>query len=119
VFGRGGEEALYLVERGIEVEVVPGITSGIAGLCFAGIPISHRDYGSSLHLITGHRKSEEDLDFDTLAKLHGTMVFTWALKIYQIICSELIKSGKNKETSMCCYKSWRISRSKSCNIKFN
>jgi len=99
VFGRGGEEALYLVERGIEVEVVPGITSGIAGLCFAGIPITHRDYGSSLHLITGHRKSEEDLDFDTLAKLHGTMVFYMGLENLSNICSGLVKSGKDKETS--------------------
>lgn len=99
VFGRGGEEALYLIERGVKVEVVPGITSGIAGLCFAGIPITHRDYGSSLHLITGHRKNEENLDFNTLAKLHGTMVFYMGLENLSNICNGLIKSGKNKDTA--------------------
>lgn len=99
VFGRGGEEALYLIDRGVEVEVVPGITSGIAGLCFAGIPITHRDYGSSLHLITGHRKNEDNLDFDTLAKLHGTIVFYMGLENLSNICSGLIKSGKDKDTA--------------------
>ncbi|MBP1926165.1 uroporphyrinogen III methyltransferase/synthase [Sedimentibacter acidaminivorans] len=98
VFGRGGEEALYLVERGIEFEVVPGITSGVAGLCFAGIPITHRDYGSSLHLITGHRKNEEGLDFATFAKLHGTMVFYMGLENLSNICNGLINNGKNEET---------------------
>jgi uroporphyrinogen III methyltransferase/synthase len=99
VFGRGGEEALYLVERGIEFEVVPGITSGIAGLCFAGIPITHREYGSSLHLITGHRKNEDNLDFTTLAKLQGTMVFYMGLENLTNICSGLIKNGKSGETA--------------------
>lgn len=99
VFGRGGEEALYLVERGIEFEVVPGITSGVAGLCFAGIPITHREYGSSLHLITGHRKNEEGLDFATLAKLHGTMVFYMGLENLGNICNGLINNGKNEETA--------------------
>ncbi len=99
VFGRGGEEAEYLVDRGIEVEVIPGITSGIAGLCFAGIPATHRDYSSSLHLITGHKKDEADLDYDTLSKLHGTLVFYMGLGNLPIISSSLIKSGKNEETA--------------------
>ncbi len=100
VFGRGGEEAEYLTDRGIEFEVVPGITSGIAGLCFAGIPITHRDYGSSLHLITGHKKNEDDLDYDTLSKLNGTMVFYMGLANLKRICEGLIASGKNPDT--CC-----------------
>lgn len=99
VFGRGGEEALYLIERGVEVEAVPGITSGVAALCFAGIPITHRDYGSSLHLITGHRKNQEGLDFDTLAKLNGTIVFYMGLENLSNICNGLIKSGKNEDTA--------------------
>ena len=98
VFGRGGEEAEYLIDRGIEFEVVPGLTSGIAGLCFAGIPITHRDYGSSLHLITGHKKNEADLDYDTLSKLNGTMVFYMGLANLKRICEGLIDSGKNPET---------------------
>lgn len=100
VFGRGGEEAEYLVDRGIEVEVIPGITSGIAGLCFAGIPITHRDYASSLHLITGHKKNEADLDYDTLSKLCGTLVFYMGLSNLPGICSGLIKGGKSKDS--CC-----------------
>lgn len=100
VFGRGGEEAEYLADRGIEFEVVPGITSGIAGLCFAGIPITHRDYGSSLHLITGHKKNEADLDYDILSKLNGTMVFYMGLANLKKICEGLIGGGKNPGT--CC-----------------
>lgn len=98
VFGRGGEEAEYLIDKGIEFEVVPGITSGIAGLCFAGIPITHRDYGSSLHLITGHKKNESDLDYDTLSKLYGTLVFYMGLSNLLHISNGLINCGKNPET---------------------
>ncbi|MEE9558885.1 MAG: uroporphyrinogen-III C-methyltransferase, partial [Candidatus Brocadiales bacterium] len=54
VFGRGGEEAVYLAERGIAFEVVPGITAAIAAPAYAGIPVTHRDYTSTLGLITGH-----------------------------------------------------------------
>lgn len=99
VFGRGGEEAEYLVDRGIEVEVIPGITSGTAALCFAGIPATHRDYSSSLHLIAGHKKNEADLDYDTLSKLDGTLVFYMGLGNLPLISSGLIKSGKNEETA--------------------
>ena len=98
VFGRGGEEAEYLVERNIEFEVVPGITSGIAGLCFAGIPITHRDYSSSLHLITGHKKNEDNLDFSSLANLNGTIVFYMGLENLANICNGFIVNGKNPNT---------------------
>lgn len=99
VFGRGGEEAQVLVEHGVEFEVVPGITSGIAGLCYAGIPITHRDYASSLHLITGHLKEEEeDLDWNALAKLKGTLVFYMGVKNLDSISKNLIREGMDKET---------------------
>src|SRR5947209_13784313 len=59
VFGRGGEECEALKNAGIPFEVVPGITSAIAAPCYAGIPVTHRDFNSSFTLITGHEKEEE------------------------------------------------------------
>lgn len=99
VFGRGGEEGEYLLERGIQFEVVPGITSAIGGLCYAGIPITHRDFASSFHVITGHLKSEEkELDWKSLAALDGTLVFLMGMKNLDKITENLISEGKDKET---------------------
>ena len=99
VFGRGGEEGEYLLERGVDFEVVPGITSAIGGLCYAGIPITHRDFASSFHVITGHLKDEEsELDWKTLAKLDGTMVFLMGISNLGNICTNLINEGKDKTT---------------------
>ncbi|MEG2353005.1 MAG: uroporphyrinogen-III C-methyltransferase [Clostridium sp.] len=99
VFGRGGEEGEYLHEREIDFEVVPGITSAIGGLCYAGIPITHRDYASSFHVITGHLKDEgKELEWDVLAKLSGTLVFLMGVSNLENICSRLIENGKDKET---------------------
>lgn len=99
VFGRGGEEGEFLKERGIEFEVVPGITSAIGGLCYAGIPITHRDFASSFHVITGHLKDEDkELDWKSLASLQGTLVFLMGVSNLQNICENLIKEGKDKNT---------------------
>ncbi len=99
VFGRGGEEGEYLLERGVKFEVVPGITSAIGGLCYAGIPITHRDHASSFHVITGHLKDEEkELDWESLAKLNGTLVFLMGIKNLNNICTNLINEGKCKDT---------------------
>src|SRR6266545_1538200 len=62
VFGRGGEECEALRDAGIAFEVVPGITSAIAAPCYAGIPVTHRDFNSSFTLITGHEKDEQYQD---------------------------------------------------------
>jgi len=56
VFGRGGEEAIYLSENGIDFEIVPGVTSAVAVPSYAGIPVTHRDYASAFAVITGHRR---------------------------------------------------------------
>lgn len=99
VFGRGGEEGKYLVNRGIEIEVIPGITSAIGGAAYAGIPITHRDYASSFHVITGHLKEEDrELDWATLAKLKGTLVFLMGMSELEDITINLINHGMQKTT---------------------
>jgi uroporphyrinogen III methyltransferase / synthase len=101
VFGRGGEEAEVLYDNGIEFEIIPGVTSAISVPAYAGIPVTHRDCCSSLHIITGHEKpgkEESFIDFEVLAKLEGTLVFLMGIKNLSEICSNLIKFGKNKST---------------------
>ena len=99
VFGRGGEEGIYLNERGILFEVVPGVTSAIGGLAYGGIPITHRNCASSFHVITGHLKDElDELDWEVLAKLKGTLVFLMGVSNLKCICDNLLKYGRNIET---------------------
>lgn len=99
VFGRGGEEGIYLVERDIPVEIVPGITSSIAGPCYAGIPVTHRDWASSFHVFTGNFKDEiRGLNFPNLAELEGTLIFLMGFGNLNYITQGLITAGKNKET---------------------
>ena len=100
VFGRGGEEAEYLVKRGIEVEVVPGVTSATAGLSYAGIPVTQREIASSFHVITGHRKNDEPdtTDYSTLAKLSGTLIFLMGLSNLENIQAGLLSNGMKEDT---------------------
>ena len=100
VFGRGGEEAEVLFDEGIDFEVVPGITSAIGGLCYAGIPITHRDYASSFHIITGHLREDEDkeLDWNALARCKGTLVFLMGIGNINHIRNRLIENGMNINT---------------------
>ena len=99
VFGRGGEEALALKSQGIPFEIIPGITSPISGLAYAGIPITHRGIASSFHVFTGHHQTEKlDLDFNTISKLEGTLVFLMSISSYKEICSKLIAHGKLEST---------------------
>ena len=77
VFGRGGEEAAYLAEHGVPFEVVPGVTSAIAAPAVAGVPVTHRDYASSVSFVTGHEdptKDESAVDWEALAATGGTIV---------------------------------------------
>lgn len=99
VFGRGGEEGEYLFDRGVEFEVVPGITSAIGGLAYAGIPITHRGVATSFHVITGHLKDEDDeLNWDALANVDGTLVFLMGVSNLESIANNLIENGKNPDT---------------------
>ncbi len=101
VFGRGGEEAMCLVERGIVFEVVPGITAAIAAPAYAGIPVTHRDYTSTLGLITGHEnpnKGGSALPWDKLSTAVGTICIYMGVKNLPYIVEELVKNGRPKET---------------------
>lgn len=99
VFGRGGEEGRKIKENALDFEVIPGITSAIGGLAYAGIPITHRDFASSFHVITGHLKSEEhQLDWENLAKSEGTLVFLMGMSELETITSQLMKHKKAVET---------------------
>jgi uroporphyrin-III C-methyltransferase len=101
IFGRGGEEAEVLVAEGIEFEVVPGITSAIAVPAYAGIPLTHRENASMVTFITGHEdttKPESELDWETLAKLRGTIVILMGVKMLGWNMNELINHGKDPTT---------------------
>ncbi len=100
VFGRGGEEGEYLFDRGIPFEVIPGVTSAIGGLCYAGIPITHRECASSFHVITGHLKdgSKDEINWEALASLKGTLVFLMGISNLKKITENLLGAGKVKET---------------------
>ncbi len=101
IFGRGGEEAAELAEAGVQYEIVPGISSAIAGPAYAGIPVTHRDHCSMLTLFTGHEdptKGETSLDYDQLAKTPGTKVFLMGVKRMGEICSTLLDKGADPNT---------------------
>ena len=104
VFGRGGEEALELVSAGIEFEMVPGITSAISVPAYAGIPVSHRGIATSFHIITGHEKAEAgdslSLDFETLAKCPGTLIFLMGIANMDFIARRLMECGKDPKTPL-------------------
>lgn len=99
VFGRGGEELELLYEKHIPFEIVPGITSSVAVPAYAGIPVTHRDYASSFHIITGHIKENGTLniDFASLVKLKGTLVFLMGISAMELICTRLIEEGMDKD----------------------
>ncbi len=100
VFGRGGEEAEYLVEHGIEFEVVPGVTSALAALSHAGIPATFRGMAQSVHIITGHARQngELDIDYKALCNVHGTLVFLMAVTSMSQITGGLLEAGMNPST---------------------
>ncbi|HEY3272737.1 MAG TPA: uroporphyrinogen-III C-methyltransferase [Methanocella sp.] len=101
VFGRGGEEAETLAKEGIEVEVVPGISSAIAVPASAGIPVTFRGYASSVTVLTGHEdptKGTTALDFKALAALQGTLVILMGIKRLEENVRALMDNGKSPET---------------------
>ena len=99
LFGRGGEELELLHKEGIPYEVVPGVTSSIAVPAYNGIPVTHRDFCSSLHIITGHKKKGDtyDIDFHALVNTKGTLVFLMGVSALEDICKSLLEAGMDKE----------------------
>ena len=98
VFGRGGEEIEAILPHNIPFEMVPGISSSIAVPEYAGIPVTHRKIARSFHVFTGMTADDDSLDFETIAKLQGTLVFLMGVKNLETITKSLIKYGKNPET---------------------
>ena len=98
VFGRGGEEIEAILPHNIPFEMVPGISSSIAVPEYAGIPVTHRRIARSFHVFTGMTADDDSLDFETIAKLQGTLVFLMGVKNLETITKSLIKYGKNPET---------------------
>ncbi|NLB17221.1 MAG: uroporphyrinogen-III C-methyltransferase, partial [Syntrophomonadaceae bacterium] len=101
VFGRGGEEAEFLRLNNIPFEVVPGVTSAVAAPAYAGIPVTHRDFTSTLTIITGHErpdKKKSSIPWEQIAAGKGTLVFLMGVENLGTIVSNLIAFGRSPET---------------------
>jgi len=101
IFGRGGEEVEALITAGIPFEIVPGVTSAIAAPAYAGIPLTHRKYTSTLAFITGHEdstKTESSVNWAALAKGIGTLVFLMGVKNLPHITRQLVAHGMHPDT---------------------
>lgn len=100
IFGRGGEEAAQLAEANVKFEIVPGISSTIAGPCYAGIPVTHRDYCTQLTIFTGHEdptKGESSIDYKQLSETPGTKVFVMGVARLREITTSLIEAGSSPD----------------------
>ncbi|MXR21741.1 uroporphyrinogen-III C-methyltransferase [Halobacterium bonnevillei] len=101
VFGRGGEEMVYLAEHGVPFEVVPGITSAVAAPAAADIPVTHRDHASSVSFVTGHEdptKEESAVDWDALAATGGTIVVLMGVGKLPDYTRALLDAGMDADT---------------------
>ncbi len=101
IFGRGGEEAEALVEAGIEWEVIPGVSSGVAAAAYAGIPLTHRGYSSSVAFLTGHNAlggRSRSVDWSVTAHAADTLVIFMCAETIAAIARELVASGRRPST---------------------
>lgn len=99
LLGRGGEEAQMVRKAGIKFEVVPGITSALAAPAYAGIPVTHREYASSVAIVTGHKDPKKRrVDWRKLATAVDTIVVLMGIQNLQSIIKSLIKGGRSNET---------------------
>ncbi len=101
IFGRGGEEAEFLREHNVKYEIIPGITSGIGSAEYSGIPLTHRDYASSVVFVTGHedaKKTQGTVNWKKLATSVDTIVIMMGLSRLEIISNNLITGGLDKKT---------------------
>jgi uroporphyrinogen III methyltransferase/synthase len=101
VFGRGGEEALALARAGVAFEEVPGVTSAVAAPAYAGIPVTHRDFASTVTFVTGHEdptKPDSAIDWRELARLRGTKIFLMGVERLPEITRRLLQEGAAADT---------------------
>lgn len=100
MFGRGGEELELLAANSIPFEIVPGVTSPLAVPAYSGIPVTHREFSSSVHVFTGHRKQGEPLqhDFEAMVRVGGTFVFLMGVSSLGEICRGLLAAGMEPQT---------------------
>jgi len=101
IFGRGGEEAEVLIDARIPFEIIPGVTSAIAAPAYAGIPLTHRKFTSTIAFVTGHEdstKAESNIDWAALAKGIGTIVFLMGVKNLPHITNRLMHHGMPPDT---------------------
>lgn len=103
VFGRGGEEARCLVASNIPFRVIPGITAGIGGLAYAGIPLTDRHTNSAVTFLTGHGENgglSKDIDWDALARSSPVIVVYMALSRVELMCQQFLKSGRRPDEAV-------------------
>jgi len=103
IFGRGGEEAEFLLQNGVQFEIIPGISSVIGAAAYAGIPLTHRQYASSLAIVTGHEddnKDESVVKWERLADAVDTIVILMGIENLERICYNLINAGMNMNTEI-------------------
>lgn len=100
LFGRGGEEAEALAEDGIPFEIVPGVTSALAVPAYNGIPVTHRDHASSVHIITGHKRADgtDGIPYRELVRVGGTLVFLMGVTALPQIMEGLMEAGMDGDT---------------------
>ncbi|MDH3667905.1 MAG: uroporphyrinogen-III C-methyltransferase [Paracoccaceae bacterium] len=100
IFGRGGEEAQALVQAGLPIRIVPGITAGVAGLAYAGIPATHRDVNQAVTFFTGHDQTGQApgaLDWQALARSSPVLIGYMAIKTLPSISASLMQAGRDAE----------------------
>lgn len=112
VFGRGGEEGIYLKNHGVRFDVIPGVTSAIAGPAYAGIPVTHRGMASGFHVVTAHSRGDNlaDIDFQAMARGKETCVFLMGLNKAGEIAAGLMREGMPGSTKcavISCAATWR------------
>lgn len=118
LFGRGGEEALFLRKHGIPFQVVPGITSAVACAAYAGIPLTHRDFSSSVTFLTGHKADDKDMDLipwkNIVSLKKGTLVIYMGFYNLEKIAKLLVKNGMPEATPAAVIEWGTLVRQRSC-----
>lgn len=116
IFGRGAEEAEFLLKHGVAFEIVPGITSAIASPAYAGIPLTHRKHSSSVAIVTGHEeadKGQPSVNWKKLAGSVDTVVVLMGIGQLEQICRELVRGGMKKSTKVAVIESGTTGRQRS------